>query len=177
VSEPPFPSPWPVKTDAAVEDFSVKVPRLTWLARLAQEMGVEDPSQVASPEYLCLHMRRSGFRGKLGQRRFVLQVKSNPGVNNNELIVSTALSAWCPPQGTRIKVSVAGKGAFGRSRFTRSAGALSGVVGIPVGGAAAALGTLPVLGPALGAGLIIGGAAVAGLAAVAAGVAFWRSRG
>ena len=66
MSEPPFPSPWPVKPDAAVEDFSVKVPRLTWLARLAQEMGVEDPSQVASPNTCVFICGVAGFEESSG---------------------------------------------------------------------------------------------------------------
>lgn len=175
MSEPPFPSQWQVSADAVVEEFSVTVPRLTVWDRLQNEMKVENANQVALPKYLRLHMRRPGLRGKLVQRRFVLQVKPKNGANNAELIVSTALSAWCPPAGTRIKVSVADKGNFGLSRFTRQSGAMFGVVGVPVGGALAAAAALPAaatIAPAL----VIGGGAVAGLAAVASAVAFWRSR-
>jgi hypothetical protein len=177
VSEPRFPSPWPVNTSADVEDFSVTVPRLAWSTRLKNELAVKDPSQFALPEYLRLHMRHSGWRGRLVERRFVLQVKPNNGAYNAELTVSTALSAWCPKPGAQINVSVAGKQSFGLSRFTRQSGALFGTVGIPVGGAAAAAGTLPAIATtALGTGLIIGGGALASLGAVAAVVALWRTR-
>lgn len=170
---PAFPSPWRVKPDATLEAFSVRVPELRWLAKLAR-MGV-NPSQVAIPQYLRLHMRRNGFRGKLGPLP-VLQVQLNPGANNDELIVSDALSVWCPPQGTQIEVSVATKGACSRFRFSRSATGLFGVVGVPVGGALLALGAVPTLGPALGTGMLIAGTVVTVPAVVATGLSAWRSR-
>lgn len=170
----PFPSRWPVATDADLKDFTVILPRLTWWQRLKDELHVEDPTPVQPPEYLRLHMRRKGFRGKFGPR-YVFRVDVNLGGNNAELTVAEDLAPSCPPHEERIDVTEATKGTFSRGKFRRQSGALTGIVAVPVGGAIAALGTLATLAPAAPA-LIIGGAAVAGVGAIAAGVAALKAR-
>jgi hypothetical protein len=171
---PAFPSPWRVKPGANVEAFSVGVPELRWLAKLAR-MGVNQ-NQVVAPGYLRLDMRRKGFRGKL-TRRPVLQVQMNAGANNDELIVSDALAACCPPQGTQIEVTGATKRDFNRFRLSRSKALLIGAAAVPVGGTLIGVGAAPavVASSVVAAGLVIGGAVVACAGTVGAAWAAWRA--
>jgi hypothetical protein len=172
---PVFPAPWCVQADADVGDLRVMVPGLRWLQRLAS-MGV-DRSQARLPEYLRLDMRRKGFRRKLAPK-VVSQAQLDEGVADDVLLVPQALSAWCPAQGTQVKVSVAKKAAFNWFRLNQSSALLIGAVGIPVGGTLIGVGAAPavIASPVVAAGLVVAGAVVAGSATVAAGWAAWRAR-
>ena len=172
-----FPSRWPVTTAADVRDFTVIVPRLTWWQRVKDECDAKDPTPLPLPQYLRLRLRRKGLLGKLGSHyvHYVFRAEVNLGANNAELTVADDLAPLCPAGGEQIEVTVADKGAFGRSKFRRQSGALTGIVAVPVGGAIAALGTLASLAPAAPA-LIIGGVALAGVGAVAAGRAAVKAR-
>jgi hypothetical protein len=169
-----FPSPWPVATDRGVKGFTVILPRHTWWQRSKAELKVEDPNGQTPPEYLRLRLRRKGLLKGMGLH-YVFKVEVNPGANNAELTIAEDLASSCPPRGEQVEVTVADEGAFRRTKFRRQSGAVTGAVAVPVGGAVAALGTLTGVGAAAPV-LIIGGAVVAGVGAIAAGLGAFKSR-
>ncbi|WP_165608458.1 hypothetical protein [Mycolicibacterium fortuitum] len=156
-----------------LETLHVRVPELTWLTRM-QAAGAK-PSQA--PQFLRLHMRPKGIRGKVA-REPVLQVITNAGDYTDLLLVPADHKAVCPRQGT-INVSAASDRDFAKYRRGTKAVEVFGQVGTPVSAGLLAVGLAPAvvgLSAAAGVGLVIAGVAVGIPAAVALGRTVLRPR-
>jgi hypothetical protein len=153
---PSFPEEWRVEADSGVSLLRVRVPATRG----------DKP-----PEFLRLHVRRSGIAGRLAPRP-VLRSAVAAGSTDPHLTVSTALKLAI---GTKhIVVKKASLRAYRWYRLSRSAGSLLSAIGTVIGALLVALGAL---GPerTAGKGLVIAGVILTLIAAVATVVSAWRA--
>jgi hypothetical protein len=165
--QPPFPSPWPVRSDREVPPLRVKVPGVTL------ERTYRLPRNYEPPKFLRLDVRRPGVRSRLTPRPVLRAVKVY-GSNEDALLVPESLQPMITGSGDMPVVSPSSENAFRWYRLTRSGGALFSALSSIIGALLVALGTIW-LGSGVGKGLLIAGVALTLLAA--AGVIFsaWQA--
>lgn len=163
---PPFPTPWPVKTNKDVERFRVRVPRSTL-------QGNPDlPTDYEPRGYLRLEVQRRWFRIWHTQGPVLVPTLWD-GSLKDELLVSTVLEKTIKDC-SEITVSAATRKAFRRYRFIHSGGPVFIAVASVIGALLVALGALW-WGHDLGYGLVAGGTALTVLSVIGVMVATYRA--
>jgi hypothetical protein len=163
--QPPFPSPWPIRTDREVPPLRVKVPALTLQSKHL-------PARYKLPDYLRLEIPRSRLRSGLTPRPVLRPMKMG-GSTETALLVPESLQPMIAGS-SDIPVRPASENAFRWYRLTCSGGSLSSAVASIIGALLVALGTIW-LRSGVGKGLLIAGVVLTVLAAAGQVISAWRA--